>query len=91
MQGSKCDSCQHAHIVVGYRETEAIVYCNYIYEQAIPVPFRVRECTSYTDRNRPTWEQMKDLALPIKQTTTGKSTGFRVPVVLPEEELAETE
>jgi hypothetical protein len=86
MQGSRCESCQHAHIIVGYRESETIVYCNYVYEQAIPVPFRVRECSNYSDKNKPTWEQMKDLALPLREGTSAKTTGFTVPILLPEAE-----
>lgn len=84
--GSQCDSCRHAHIIAGYRESETIVYCNYVWDQAIVIPFRVRECSSYADKNKPTWEQMKDLALPIKETTSAKATGFRIPVLLPEED-----
>lgn len=77
MQGSRCDSCQHAHIFVGYRESEAIAYCTYVYDQAIPVPFKVRDCTSYADKGQPTWKQMQDLALPIRETSTAKTTGFK--------------
>jgi hypothetical protein len=43
------------------------------------VPFKVRECSNYGDRNKPTWEQMKDLALPIRAATSGKTTGFKLP------------
>ena len=79
MQGSRCDTCQHAHVIVGYRESETIVYCTFVWEQAIPVPFKVRDCSNYADRNKPTWEQMKDLALPISAATSGKTTGFKLP------------
>ena len=67
MQGSRCDSCRHAHIFAGYRESEAVAYCTYVYDQAIPVPFKVRECSSYLDKGQPTWKQMEDLALPIRR------------------------
>ncbi len=77
MQGSRCESCQHAHIFAGYRESEAIAYCTFVFDSAIPVPFKVRDCTSYADKGQPTWDQMKDLALPIRETTTSKATGFR--------------
>ena len=95
--GSQCNSCRHAHIIVGYRESETVVYCNYIWEQAIVIPFKVRECSSYADKNKPTWEQMKSLALPIKETTSAKTTGFKIPVLVPEadgddeDEVAEEE
>ena len=75
---SVCETCNHAHIMRGYRETEVLVYCMYTCDHPIPVPFKVRECTNHDDKNRPTWEQMKDLALPIREGTTAKSAGFRV-------------
>jgi hypothetical protein len=78
MQGSLCDSCQHAHIVTGYRESEAMAFCGVAFRQLIPVPFKVRDCTSYADKGRPTWDQMEDLALPIRETSTAKTTGFIV-------------
>jgi hypothetical protein len=77
---SRCDSCMHAHVMEGYRETEVIVYCTYALDHPILVPFKVRECSNYTDKNRPTWEQMKDLALDIQPLTSAKSAGFRLPV-----------
>jgi hypothetical protein len=76
---SVCETCKNAHIMRGYRETEVIVYCMYAFDQPIPVPFKVRECTNHDDKNRPTWEQMKDLALPIMETTTSKRAGFGLP------------
>jgi len=85
MPGSRCDTCRHAHIIVGYCESEAMVFCNYVYEQLLPVPFKVRDCSSYEDKNRPTWKQMTDLALPIRETTTAKTTGFRLPELEPDE------
>ena len=48
------------------------------FRQLIPVPFKVRDCTSYADKGRPTWDQMEDLALPIRETSTAKTTGFIV-------------
>ena len=89
MPGSRCDSCRHAHIVVGYRESEAMVFCNYVYEQLLPVPFKVRDCSSYDDKNRPTWKQMTDLALPINEATTAKKTGFRLPKIEADELVVE--
>ena len=89
IQGSQCDTCRHAHIIVGYRESEAVVYCTYMYDQAIPVLFKVRDCSSYADKNRPNWKEMEDLALPVRETTTSKTTGFRLPILETEEEQEE--
>ena len=95
VQGSRCESCQHAHVIAGYRESETIVYCTYVWEQAIAVPFKVRECSNYTDKNKPTWQQMKDLALPINETSSARTTGFRIPILVSgdddEEEAAEAD
>ncbi len=76
---SRCESCTNAHVIEGYRETEVIVYCMYSYDRPFLVPFKVRECSNYADKNRPTWEQMRDLALPILETSTAKPAGFRFP------------
>src|ERR1700758_368158 len=89
--GSRCDSCRHAHIIVGFRESETMMFCTYAYDQLLAVPFKVRDCSNYDDKNRPTWKQMEDLALPIKETTTSKTTGFRIPILLPEEALVDDE
>lgn len=74
---SKCCTCVHAHILRGFRESEELVYCNFAYDQLMPVPFKVYQCTSYTDRQRPTWRQMKDLAIDILPLSSGKAAGFR--------------
>jgi hypothetical protein len=73
---SLCQSCSHAHIVRGYRESEELVYCNYVYEQLFPVPFKVRECSSHSDKNKPSWEQMEKLAIEIKPAVSYKPVGF---------------
>ena len=76
---SKCESCKHAHIMRGYRESEEAVYCTAFYGRMLPVAFKVYECSSYTDRTRPTWEQMEDLAIDVLPLSSGsgKSAGFR--------------
>jgi hypothetical protein len=66
-----------------------MVYCNYVWEQAIAIPFKVRDCSNYADKNRPSWKQMEDLALPIRETSTAKTTGFQLPILLPDEEEEE--
>jgi len=81
VHGSRCNTCIHAHIIVGYRETETMVYCTYM-NDPIVVPFKVRECSNYGDKNRPTWDQMEELALPLKPATARQSPGFKVTTVL---------
>jgi hypothetical protein len=73
---SRCESCTHSHILQGFRESEEVTYC--YYATLMVVPFKVRECSSYEDKARPTWEQMKDLAIEVRPTPTLKSAGFRL-------------
>ncbi len=73
---SKCASCLHAHIVRGFRESEELAYCTVTYGPALVVPFKVYECSSYLDRNRPTWKQMEELAIDILPISSAKPAGF---------------
>ena len=73
---SRCESCEHSHILRGYRESEEVTYC--YYATLMVVPFKVRDCSNYTDKARPNWEQMKDLAIEIHATPTLKAAGFCV-------------
>ena len=77
---SKCASCQHAHILRGFRESEEVVYCTFSYDRLLLVPFKVYECSNHMDRTRPTWKQMEDLAIDILPLTSGsgKTAGFRM-------------
>jgi hypothetical protein len=73
---SMCDSCSNAQILRGFRESELLVLCTYTFDKPLQVPFKVSDCTMYRDKNRPTYEQMEDLALDIKRSTTLKPAGF---------------
>jgi hypothetical protein len=74
---SLCNTCTNAHIVEGYRESEAIVLCTYAsYDRALFIPFKVKSCSNHYDKARPTWEQMEKLALPVDSKNTYKSVGF---------------
>jgi hypothetical protein len=72
---SRCASCEHSHILRGYRESEEVTFC--YYASLMVVPFKVRECSNYSDKTRPSWEQMEDLAIEIRPSPTLKSAGFR--------------
>jgi len=43
----------------------------------IVVPFRIYECSSYYDKNRPNWEQMQKLAIHVSAGNP-KPVGFKV-------------
>jgi hypothetical protein len=70
-----CDSCKNVHKQLGYRESEELVYCTF-YGELRAVPFRVRECTDYTHKHQPDWEQMEKLAIPVDSTPSFKPAGF---------------
>lgn len=73
---SLCTTCTHAHIVEGYRESEAIVLCTYAsYDRALFVSFKVKSCSNHHDKARPTWDQM-GRALPVTPKNTYKTVGF---------------
>ena len=75
---SKCASCEHVHMVRGFRESEEIVLCTYHAGPPLNVPFKVYECSNYLDRGRPSWQQMEDLAIDILPTPCLKPAGFRI-------------
>ncbi len=73
---SRCATCTNAHLMRGFRETEEVTYCTFAFE-LIRVPFKIRECSNYSDRHRPTWEQMEELAIDILPLSSAKPAGFR--------------
>jgi hypothetical protein len=85
-----CRNCNWGQYVTGYRESDLFVICTNSTPNRV-VPFTVRECTEYQDRNRPDWEQMEKLALNLavevkrKATLGFRGTGFATIPVLDEE------
>ncbi|HEX5234088.1 MAG TPA: hypothetical protein VFW25_02025 [Silvibacterium sp.] len=75
---SMCRTCSWAHIMTGYRESEMVVVCTNL-SPNIAVPFTVRECSGYNDKNRPNWDQMKRLAIDVLPIRSGKRSGFAAP------------
>ena len=73
---SLCIKCSYGHVVEGYRESEAIQMCTY--DRGMIISFKVKSCSNHYDKNRPTWKQMKQLAIPVDAKKTFKSIGFLV-------------
>jgi|SRR3954453_8519783 hypothetical protein len=73
---SICESCNNAHILRGFRDSEEVVYCSFAYPMIL-VPFKVRDCSNHWDKNRPTWRQMEDLAIEIRPSVSFKPIGFQ--------------
>jgi hypothetical protein len=74
-----CRTCTHAHIQKGYREFEELIFCTYgCWDRPRAVPFKVRDCTDYSDRDTPSRREMEEMAILIEPATSGKRAGFRV-------------
>jgi len=86
-----CRSCSNGQFTVGYRETDVLVVCTNS-SPARSIPFPVYECTEYWDRNRPSWDDMKKLALDFSESRRKPIDGFRnsgftqVPVIAEDDE-----
>ena len=92
-----CKNCNWGQFTTGYRESDLFVICTNS-SPARVVPFVVRDCTEYQDRNRPDWEQMEKLAISLTTEARHKPTpgfcgnGFApVPVVVDDEHEDELE
>jgi hypothetical protein len=86
---SLCTTCTWAHIVSGFRESELVVICAEVTPN-LTVPFKVKECTSYLDRNRPSYDAMTRLAIHVEPSSSLKPVGFRARLELVEDGEAET-
>jgi len=73
-----CKSCNWGQVMIGYRESDLMVVCTNL-SPNIVVPFTMLECTEFSDKFKPTWEEMKKLAIevaPVRVST--KTRGFAV-------------
>jgi hypothetical protein len=61
--------------MTGYRESELITICDNP-SPSFVVPFNVYECSRYYDKNRPSWMEMKKLAIHVDTGPT-KPVGFK--------------
>ncbi len=91
-----CRNCNWGQYVTGYRESDLVVICTNSDPNRV-VPFAVRDCTGYQDRNRPDWEQMEKLAINLTEEVKRKATpgfrgaGFATVPVLEDEDESENE
>jgi len=65
---SLCNSCHWAHIQHGFAESEEAVLCVFL-RPARMVPFKVSQCTDYTDKRIPSRRDMEEIAwiIPTKR------------------------
>ena len=74
---SLCKTCISAQIMSGFRESELITICQNVNPNLV-VPFNIYECSEYYDKNRPSWDEMKKLAIDVEPRTTLKPVGFKI-------------
>jgi len=84
---SLCGTCAWALIMTGYRESEMAVVCTRV-SPNVPVPFKVHECTGYFGKDRPSWDEMKELAINVP-ASSAKPVGFRAVIAAAKEPEAE--
>jgi hypothetical protein len=72
---SLCETCCNAHVQRGYRLSEEIVLCT-ANNPDRRVPFRVRECTSYIDKNRQSLYEMEQMAWILAPRGLKRAAGF---------------
>jgi len=71
---SLCRACYWAHIQKGFRESEEAVFC--CFSKFRPVPFKVADCTDFSNKTLPTREQMERIALIIPTKPARRPAGF---------------
>jgi hypothetical protein len=67
-----CRSCTWAQLMTGYRDSDRLAVCTKTSPNMV-IPFAMVECSGYSDRNRPDWDQME--TRPGRNTS--KTTGSR--------------
>ena len=73
-----CRSCDWGQVMTGYRESDLMVVCTNT-NPNIVVPFTMLECTEFSDKHKPNWEQMEKLAIEIQPVRVSTRTrGFNI-------------
>lgn len=71
-----CRSCSWGQFIVGYRESDMLAICTNSGPNLV-LPFTVYECSSFADKHKPDWKQMKELAIDIRPVgVSAKTAGF---------------
>jgi hypothetical protein len=60
-----CKSCTWGQFMTGHRESDLLVICTNT-SPNIAVPFTVWDCSEFSDKHRPNFEQMQKLALDVR-------------------------
>jgi hypothetical protein len=71
-----CRRCSWGQCMTGYRESDFVMICTNTTPN-FTVPFTMLDCSEFSDRNRPNWDQMEKLALEVAPTRVSTRTaGF---------------
>jgi hypothetical protein len=72
-----CKRCSWGQFVTGYRESDLLVICMRG-DPSFRVPFAVYECSEFSDKHRPTFEQMNRLAIRVNSVRlSARTRGFQ--------------
>jgi hypothetical protein len=72
---SLCDSCVYVRMIKGYAESERITICDRLFEP-MRIPFKVSECSDYSDKRLPAVEDMEQIAWMLVTNKPGRPVGF---------------
>lgn len=70
-----CRTCRHAHIQRGFRESEEAILCGFA-SPLRTIPFKVAECSDYSNRTVPERWEMERMALLLNVPRARKPAGF---------------
>ncbi len=71
-----CKSCNWGQVMAGYRESDLLVMCMNT-NPNIVVPFTVFDCSEFSDKRKPTWDEMEKLAIAVDPVrVSAKTRGF---------------
>ena len=71
-----CKSCNWGQFMTGYRDSDRLAVCTNTSPNMV-VPFAMLECSGFSDRNKPDYDQMKKLAIDITPgRVSSRTTGF---------------
>jgi hypothetical protein len=91
-----CKRCTWGQFMTGYRDSDVLVICMRA-DPNFTVPFTMYDCSEFSDKHKPTWEQMNKLAIEVNPVrVSAKVRGFQAvttvqPVRVDEDENDEDE
>jgi hypothetical protein len=62
-----CKRCSWGQCMTGYRESDLLVICTHT-DPNFKVRFTVMDCSEFSDRHRPSYKQMENLAIEVSPT-----------------------